>query len=121
MSSTDNKRVRSGAKFTTPQGFSAITDGIKTDALNRNDAPSKPGDRPRERKPPWLRVRIGGGEAYQAVRDTVRRELGGDTSSLHDRTFASSHLWIAEDGDFDIGEVVAWVFNTEEQGQRGKC
>ena len=74
MSSTENKlgRVRSGAKFTTPQGFSAIKDGIKTDGLNRDAGPSEPGDRASERKPPWLRVRIGGGKAYQAVRDTVR-------------------------------------------------
>jgi hypothetical protein len=59
-------------------------------------------------------------ERLSSVRDTLRRELGGDTSSLHDRTFASSRAWSAENGDFDIGEVVAWIFNTEEQGHRGK-
>ena len=59
-------------------------------------------------------------ERLRSVRDTVHREIGGDTSSLYDRTFASSRAWAAEDGDFDIGEIVAWVFNTEEQGQRGK-
>ena len=52
----------SGEKFRTEAGFSAIKDGVKD---NANRAIATP------RKPPWLRVRIGGGEKYQAVRDTV--------------------------------------------------
>jgi len=56
---------RSGQKFRTAAGFSAIKDGIK--------ARSEPsgGRGPSGRKPPWLRVRVGGGEAYRKVRDTV--------------------------------------------------
>ncbi len=68
---TAPERIRSGTKFETPQGFKAIKDGIKTDALK---APSGEGvgKQASERKPPWLRVRIGGGKAYQDVRETVR-------------------------------------------------
>jgi lipoic acid synthetase len=55
--------VKSGEKFTTEQGFSAIKDGIK----HRLTAPALGA-----RKPPWLRVRIGGGASYQAVRATVQ-------------------------------------------------
>ncbi|MDJ0945884.1 MAG: hypothetical protein QNJ30_20650 [Kiloniellales bacterium] len=72
----------------------------------------------------WVDLTVSNVRAWQerlrSVRDTLRREADGDTSSLHDRAFASSRTWCAEDGDFDIGEVVAWIFNTEEQGQRGK-
>jgi lipoyl synthase len=57
-------RVRSGTKFRTAQGFAAIKDGIKAShAAERT---------PTQRKPPWLRVRIGGGSGYEAVRRTVR-------------------------------------------------
>ena len=52
----------SGEKFRTEAGFNAIKDGIKD---NANRAIATP------RKPPWLRVRLGGGEKYQAVRATV--------------------------------------------------
>ena len=55
--------IESGRKFATPHGFSAIKDGIK---------PNADSSRPSGRKPPWLRVRIGGGEAYARVRETVR-------------------------------------------------
>ncbi|MBM4203898.1 MAG: lipoyl synthase [Gammaproteobacteria bacterium] len=54
---------RSGEKFRTPDGFAAIRDGIKTNA-NR----LVPGGR----KPEWLRVRGGGGERYQHVREIVK-------------------------------------------------
>ena len=52
----------SGGKFRNAAGISAIKDGVKDNA-NRDVATP--------RKPPWLRVRVGGGEKYQAVRDTV--------------------------------------------------
>ena len=48
-----NDIVRSGQKFTNARGVSAIKDGVK----RRGDAMSPSG-----RKPPWLRVRLGGGE-----------------------------------------------------------
>jgi lipoyl synthase len=57
-------RVRSGTKFRTPQGFSAIKDGVKASHAAAAAAAG--------RKPPWLRVRLGGGAAYESVRRTVR-------------------------------------------------
>ena len=54
-------RIASGEKFTTPAGFSAIKDGVKA----RADAT------PTGRKPPWLRIRIPSGGAYETVRRTV--------------------------------------------------
>lgn len=55
--------VRSGVKYVTPQGGVAIKDGIK---------PNADAERPVGRKPPWLRVRLGSGTGYEAVRNTVR-------------------------------------------------
>lgn len=55
--------VRSGQKFRNARGVTAIKDGIKQGAA----APPS-----RERKPPWLRVRLGGGARYEVVRRTVR-------------------------------------------------
>jgi lipoic acid synthetase len=54
--------VRSGEKYTTPQGFTAIKDGIKHAAA--------PGPAPR--KPAWLRAPMPAGEAFTAVRQIVR-------------------------------------------------
>ncbi|MDE0420441.1 MAG: lipoyl synthase [Gammaproteobacteria bacterium] len=54
----------SGTKYRTAQGFSAIKDGIKVVNL---DAAAPP-----LRKPPWLRVRIGGNGEYANVLRTVR-------------------------------------------------
>ena len=55
--------VRSGEKFRTEQGFSAVKDGIKRNADS---------ERPAERKPSWLRARMPSGPGYAAVRDNVR-------------------------------------------------
>ncbi len=55
--------VKSGQKFRTKSGISAIKDGMKANVSER---------RPSGRKPPWLRVRMGGGEKYEAVRQTVK-------------------------------------------------
>lgn len=55
--------ARSGEKFRTPQGFNAIKDGVKGN-------PER--SRPLGAKPAWLRVRLGTGPRFQAVRDTVR-------------------------------------------------
>ena len=55
--------VRSGQKFRTQQGFWAIKDGVKAHSGGRFAS---------TRKPPWLRVRLGGGAAFEAVRNTVR-------------------------------------------------
>ena len=55
-------KPKSGDKFHSANGVTAIKDGIKP---NRNRQLAS------GRKPPWLRVRIGGGERYQAVKNTV--------------------------------------------------
>ncbi len=52
---------KSGEKFVTENGISAIKDGVK----QRSDAT------PSGRKPPWLRVRIPSGGKYETVRSTV--------------------------------------------------
>lgn len=57
--------IRSGEKFRTEAGFTAIKDGIKT-ATRTPEAPAG-------RKPGWLRARVPGGKEYQAVRENVRR------------------------------------------------
>jgi lipoic acid synthetase len=56
--------VRSGEKYHTPQGFSAIKDGVR--ARGEVDRSGLTG------KPPWLRARIAMGEGYDFVRRTVR-------------------------------------------------
>jgi lipoyl synthase len=54
--------IRSGEKYTTPQGFTAIKDGIKqAHAANSNP-----------RKPPWLRAPLGVGAHFNAVKGIVR-------------------------------------------------
>lgn len=58
-------RIESGAKYTTPAGFTAIRNGMK-----RAAGPSEP--RAREPKPPWLKVRPPAGERYADVKSTVR-------------------------------------------------
>ncbi len=56
------KLPKSGEKFQNADGTRAIKDGIKRNE-NRH--------LPTGRKPPWLRVRIGGGAQFQAVKKTV--------------------------------------------------
>jgi lipoic acid synthetase len=61
----DNKtktKTASGVKFSTPQGFSAIKDGIKKTSSEKPSA---------ERKPSWLRISMKTSPAYNAVRETV--------------------------------------------------
>ena len=55
-------RATSGRKFTTEQGIVAIKDGIKSNAN---------AELPGGRKPPWLRVKLGGGDKFKRVRATV--------------------------------------------------
>lgn len=54
----------SGQKYQTDAGFNAIRDGIKQKPSN---LPTKP-----MRKPPWLRIKIGQSEQYEAVKGIVR-------------------------------------------------
>jgi lipoic acid synthetase len=55
---------RSGEKYVTSQGFTAIRDGIKARDGNAGAGLT--------RKPPWLRVRAPGGEGFTAVKNVVR-------------------------------------------------
>src|SRR5688572_33074084 len=57
-------KPRSGDKYRTPQGYSAIKDGIKATATAM---PLTVG-----RKPQWLRAPMPAGKAFDAVRATVR-------------------------------------------------
>lgn len=57
-----SNKISSGSKFTTPQGFSAIKDGVKT---------SLDAERSTERKPPWLRISMQTSEEFNAVKQTV--------------------------------------------------
>ena len=61
-SKTADRKPTSGNKFITKHGFAAIKDGVKH---------SVNADRPSQRKPPWLRVKLGGGEKYNTVKRTV--------------------------------------------------
>jgi lipoic acid synthetase len=56
--------IRSGDKYTTAQGFTAIKDGVKSQT-----APAAPV----QRKPSWLRAPLAGGKEFMAVKDIVRR------------------------------------------------
>ncbi|WP_097459422.1 lipoyl synthase [Mangrovitalea sediminis] len=62
-SQSPKKRVVSGTKFRSEHGFSAIKDGIKA---------SSHAETPVQRKPDWLRVRMPGGERYDAVQRNVK-------------------------------------------------
>jgi lipoic acid synthetase len=56
------RKARSGEKYTTPQGFTAIKDGIKQSQVGHG-AP---------RKPPWLRAKLASGAEFDAVKAIVR-------------------------------------------------
>jgi lipoic acid synthetase len=58
------RAARSGEKFVTPQGFTAIRDGIKKSA---GALPFAPGAKPR-----WLRAPLAAGPRFEALRKTVR-------------------------------------------------
>ncbi|HET9329992.1 MAG TPA: lipoyl synthase [Steroidobacteraceae bacterium] len=60
----DPRPPRSGEKYVTPQGFTAVRDGIKARAVPASGAPA--------RKPPWLKARAPTGSGYQGVRTLVK-------------------------------------------------
>jgi lipoyl synthase len=70
----EQRPARSGEKYTTPQGFTAIKDGIKHTA----SSPALAAERlPAERavvlrKPPWLRAPMASGAEFAAVKGIVR-------------------------------------------------
>jgi lipoyl synthase len=61
---TEGTRARSGEKYLTPQGFTAIRDGVKTRG--------EPSAAPPARKPPWLKARAPTGAGFQSVRALVK-------------------------------------------------
>src|SRR5579872_2388451 len=87
---TESVRARSGEKYLTPQGFTAIRDGVKAaTAWRAGAAPMAPGEVPMTpgkgavgkgagsgqaltRKPVWLRARAPSGDGFQRVKMLVR-------------------------------------------------
>src|SRR5690349_20492301 len=61
---TESIPARSGQKYVTPQGFTAIRDGIKASAAGDPAALM--------RKPPWLRAKAPAGEGFSQVKSVVR-------------------------------------------------
>jgi lipoic acid synthetase len=61
---TEVAHPRSGEKYVTPQGFTAVRDGVK--------ARSAVAGTPSPRKPPWLKARAPSGAGFQAVRALVK-------------------------------------------------
>jgi lipoyl synthase len=60
----ESRPARSGEKYVTPQGFTAIRDGIKRQAATEALAPGP--------KPRWLRAPMPSGARFDALRSTVR-------------------------------------------------
>jgi lipoyl synthase len=60
---------RSGQKYVTPQGFTAIRDGIKASAAGAAWAPGSPA---RGGKPSWLRAKAPTGTGFQSVKGIVK-------------------------------------------------
>jgi lipoic acid synthetase len=63
-------RARSGEKYLTPQGFTAIRDGVKAHASQNCGAADAV--QPRQAKPRWLRAKAPGGAGFQALQEIVR-------------------------------------------------
>lgn len=55
-----------------------------------------------------------------AIQQMLDEQLGGDTSSTHDRAYPTLRNWRADDDSFHIGEITAWVAINEDEGRRGK-
>jgi len=71
----EQRPARSGDKYTTAQGFTAIKDGVKLKTARHGAAPraAAPGAAaPVLRKPPWLRAPLGAGKEFAAVKQIVR-------------------------------------------------
>ena len=71
----EQRPARSGDKYTTAQGFTAIKDGVKLKTARQGAAPraaAPEGAAPVLRKPPWLRAPLGAGKEFAAVKQIVR-------------------------------------------------
>jgi len=71
---TESGKPRSGEKYVTPQGFTAVRDGIKAPGRGaRVPVQRQPAASPAAaRLPVWLRARAPAGSGFQAVRALVR-------------------------------------------------
>lgn len=71
----------------------------------------------------WVDLRADNMARWQnRLRDlqtTVAEQVSGPTGSAYDRAYPSSRRWDVDEA-FDVGEVVGWLFNTEEDGRRAK-
>src|SRR5277367_5994722 len=67
----EQRAARSGEKYTTPQGFTAIKDGIKPAVAAASAAASTSGAGA-GRKPSWLRAPLASGPKFAAVKHIVR-------------------------------------------------
>ena len=68
----ETARPRSGEKYFTPQGFTAVRDGIKARPGSTPPAAEPPGQPRAARLPAWLRARAPTGAGFHAVRTLVR-------------------------------------------------
>jgi lipoic acid synthetase len=74
----EQRPIRSGDKYTTAQGFTAIKDGVKPRTAAHAAAPTAAptatptGATPVLRKPSWLRAPLASGKEFAAVREIVR-------------------------------------------------
>src|ERR1700728_1341060 len=70
----EHKPTRSGEKYTTAQGFTAIKDGVKRKEAAPDTAPgaAAPTLRRPQRLPPWLRAPLASGSEFAAVKQIVR-------------------------------------------------
>ena len=66
---TERDKPRSGAKFRSAQGTTAIKDGIKAKTGSEQSAVDRFKNRPR--KPKWLRAQIPAGSRFEAVKKNV--------------------------------------------------
>src|SRR5580704_7427167 len=62
-------RARSGEKYLTPQGFTAIRDGVKSQG---REHPGTAGAPAAQSKPSWLRAKAPSGAGFEAVKEMVR-------------------------------------------------
>ena len=68
-------RARSGEKYVTPQGFTAIRDGIKAQGgatVRTGAAATSPPGTPLSGKPAWLRAKAPSGVGFQGVKAIVK-------------------------------------------------
>lgn len=69
MPNTTTTKAKSGERYLTQHGFSAIRDGLKTKPAARLVPSAELA--PSERKPPWIRTRLPAGRRYEAVNAAV--------------------------------------------------